>query len=97
MLLSATQPEGSETLDKVVYEAGAAGLPVLSSNVALDEFLGGFPVDLRFARKDADDLARALLEVAAAGPAVRAADRGGAPASRRAGPLGRVVGGRGAP
>jgi glycosyltransferase involved in cell wall biosynthesis len=72
VLLSATQPEGSETLDKVVYEAGAAGLPVLSSNVALDEFLDGFPVDLRFARKDAEGLAHALLEVAAAGPAVRA-------------------------
>jgi glycosyltransferase involved in cell wall biosynthesis len=71
-LLSATQPEGSETLDKVVYEAGAAGVPVLSSNVALDEFLGGLPVRLRFARKDPDDLARALLEIAAAGPSVRA-------------------------
>ena len=73
VLLSATQPEGSETLDKVVYEAGAAALPVLSSNTALDEFLGGFPVRLRFARKDPDDLARALIEIANAGPAVRAA------------------------
>jgi glycosyltransferase involved in cell wall biosynthesis len=73
VLLSATQPEGSETLDKVVYEAGAAGVPVLSSNVALDEFLGGLPIGLRFARRDPSDLARALLEVAAAGPDVRAA------------------------
>jgi glycosyltransferase involved in cell wall biosynthesis len=72
VLLSATQPEGSETLDKVVYEAGAAGVPVLSSNVALDEFLGGLPVRLRFVRKDAEDLARALLEIGAAGPEVRA-------------------------
>ena len=71
-LLSATQPDGSETLDKVVYEAGAAGLPVLSSNVALDEFLGGLPVRLRFERRDADGLARALLELDAAGPVVRA-------------------------
>ena len=72
VLLSATQPEGSETLDKVVYEAGAAGVPVLSSNVALDEFLGGLPVRLRFARRDPADLARALLEIDAAGPEVRA-------------------------
>jgi glycosyltransferase involved in cell wall biosynthesis len=72
VLLSATQPEGSETLDKVVYEASAAGVPVLSSNVALDEFLADLPLGLRFARRDPADLARALLEVAAAGPEVRA-------------------------
>jgi len=71
VLLSATQPEGSETLDKVVYEASAAGVPVLSSNVALDEFLEGLPVRLRFARRDPADLSRALLEIDAAGPAVR--------------------------
>jgi glycosyltransferase involved in cell wall biosynthesis len=73
VLLSATQPEGSETLDKVVYEASAAGVPVLSSNAALDEFLSGLPVGLRFARRDPSDLSRALLEVSAAGPVVRAA------------------------
>ncbi len=72
VLLSATQPDGSETLDKVVYEASAMGVPVLSSNVALDEFLAGLPLRLRFARRDADDLARALCEVAAAGPVLRA-------------------------
>jgi glycosyltransferase involved in cell wall biosynthesis len=73
VLLSATQPEGSETLDKVVYEASAAGVPVLSSNGALDEFLAGLPLGLRFVRRDPVDLARALLEVAAAGPKIRAA------------------------
>jgi glycosyltransferase involved in cell wall biosynthesis len=72
VLLSATQPNGSETLDKVVYEAAAAGVPVLSSNAALDEFLGGFPVRLRFARKDPGDVARAMIEIADAGPEVRA-------------------------
>ena len=56
----------------MVYEAGAAGVPVLSSNVALDEFLGGLPVRLRFARRDPADLSRALLEIDAAGPEVRA-------------------------
>jgi len=73
VLLSATQPEGSETLDKVVYEASAAGVPVLSSNVALNEFLADLPIELRFVRRDPADLARALLEVSAAGPTVRAA------------------------
>jgi glycosyltransferase involved in cell wall biosynthesis len=73
LLLSATQPEGSETLDKVVYEAGAAGLPVLSSNTALDEFLSELPLKLRFERRDPEDLARRLLEAAEAGPSVRAA------------------------
>jgi glycosyltransferase involved in cell wall biosynthesis len=73
VLVSATQPEGSETLDKVVYEAAAAGLPVVSSNVLLDEFLAGLPLRLRFARRDPDDLARVLLAVAAAGPEVHAA------------------------
>ena len=71
-LLSAIQPDGSETLDKVVYEAAAAGLPVLSSSVALDEFLGGLPLRLRFTKRDPADLARALLEVEAAGLEVRA-------------------------
>ena len=69
LLLSATQPDGSETLDKVVYEAGAAGVPVLSSNSALDDFLGDLPLNLRFAKRDPEALARRLLEVAAAGPA----------------------------
>ena len=52
-LVSATQPRGSETLDKVVYEAAACGVPVLASNTALDEFLGGLPVELRFPPRDA--------------------------------------------
>ena len=57
--LSATQPRGSETLDKVVYEAGACGVPVIASNAALDEFLGGLPLELRFPPRDADGARRA--------------------------------------
>lgn len=71
VFLSATQPEGNDTLDKVVYEASAAGIPVASSNPLLDAFLGELPVRLRFARGDPDDLARVLLGLAAAGPRVR--------------------------
>jgi len=70
-LVSATQPEGSETLDKVVYEAAASGLPVLSSNVALDDFLGELPLRLRFTRRDPQDLAQVLLALAAAPPELR--------------------------
>ncbi len=70
-LVSATQPDRSETLDKVVYEAAASGLPVLSSNVALDEFLGGLPLRLRFARRDARDLADLLLALGASAPELR--------------------------
>jgi glycosyltransferase involved in cell wall biosynthesis len=65
-LVSATQPRGSETLDKVVYEAAACGVPVLASNTALDEFLGGLPLRLRFPPRDAEALADLLLELAAA-------------------------------
>ncbi len=72
-LLSATQPRGSETLDKVVYEAAACGVPVLASNSALDEFLGGLPLELRFTARDADSLAGALRAIAAADAATRAA------------------------
>lgn len=71
-LLSATQPRGSETLDKVVYEAAACGVPVLASNAALDEFLGGLPLELRFAARDADGLAGLLQAFAAADAATRA-------------------------
>ncbi len=66
-LLSATQPRTSETLDKVVYEAAACGVPVIASNTALDEFLAGLPVELRFRARDAESLAQTLLGFSAAG------------------------------
>ena len=47
-LLSATQPRRTETLDKVVYEAAACEVPVVASNAALTEFLGGLPLELSF-------------------------------------------------
>lgn len=70
-LLSATQPRSSETLDKVVYEAAACGVPVIASNSALDEFLTGLPVELRFRARDAESLAQTLLDFSAAGPEAR--------------------------
>jgi glycosyltransferase involved in cell wall biosynthesis len=71
-LVSATQPRGSETLDKVVYEAAACGVPVIASNSALAEFLGGLPLELGFPPRDPEQLAERLLAVAAAGPEKRA-------------------------
>lgn len=67
-VLSATQARDSETFDKVVVEAGACGVPVLAANAALDELLGGLPVELRFRPGDPASLADALLGFAAAGP-----------------------------
>lgn len=70
-LLSATQPRGGETLDKVVYEAAACGVPVVASNTALTEFLGGLPLELRFPPRDARALADRLLALQAAGAGQR--------------------------
>jgi glycosyltransferase involved in cell wall biosynthesis len=72
-LLSATQPRASETLDKVVYEAAAAGVPVVASNTALAEFLAGLPLDLSFPARDADALAGRLVALAAADEPTRRA------------------------
>ena len=72
-LLSTTQPRGSATLDKVVYEAAACGVPVVASNAALEEFLGDLELELRFPPRDADALARILLGLATAGPEARRA------------------------
>jgi len=81
-LVSATQPRGgSMTLDKVVYEAAACGVPVLASNPALDEFLSGLALELRFAPRDARRLAELIRELADA-PAERR-DAAGAELRRR--------------
>jgi glycosyltransferase involved in cell wall biosynthesis len=72
-LVSATQPRASETLDKVVYEAAACGVPVLASNAALEEFLGGLPLRLTFAPRDSAALAARIADLAAAAPEARAA------------------------
>jgi glycosyltransferase involved in cell wall biosynthesis len=60
-----SQPAGG-ALDKVVYEAAACGVPVLACNPYFDAFLGDLPLDLLFASDDDVDLARVLLEFAAA-------------------------------
>jgi glycosyltransferase involved in cell wall biosynthesis len=71
-LVSATEPRGGETLDKVVYEAAACAVPVVASNAALAEFLDDLPLRLRFRARDARDLAGVLAGLGAAGPEARA-------------------------
>ena len=71
-VLSATRARDSETFDKVVLEAGACGVPVLTDNSALAELLGDLPVELRFRSRDPKSLSEKLLAFAAAGPERRA-------------------------
>jgi glycosyltransferase involved in cell wall biosynthesis len=71
-LVSAADPGGgAQALDKVVYEASAAAVPVIACNPALSEYLDDLPVELRFRPGDAADLAARLRAFAAADPADR--------------------------
>jgi glycosyltransferase involved in cell wall biosynthesis len=51
--------------DKVVFEAGAAGVPVLVSNPSFEELAGDLRPRLLFRRDDASDLAAAIYGLAA--------------------------------
>jgi glycosyltransferase involved in cell wall biosynthesis len=72
-LVSATVARDSETLDKVICEAAACAVPVLSANTLLAELLGNLPLRLVFRAGDADDLADAVRDLAAAPVDVRRA------------------------
>jgi len=72
-LISATVARDSETFDKVVCEAGACAVPVLAANTVLAELLGELPLRLVFRMGDANDLADALRDFAAAPIHVRRA------------------------
>jgi glycosyltransferase involved in cell wall biosynthesis len=71
LVTAADSGRGTQTLDKVVYEASACAVPVIASNPALRDYLGGLPVRLDFRPGDAADLARALVEFAAESSASR--------------------------
>jgi glycosyltransferase involved in cell wall biosynthesis len=58
--------------DKVVYEAGASCLPVISSNPVFDELLDGLLVPLQFKRDDPEQLASRIERLAMMTPAQRA-------------------------
>jgi glycosyltransferase involved in cell wall biosynthesis len=72
-LVSPAQSGVTTTLDKAVYEAAACGLPVVSSNPALADFLGHLPLELTFQPRDAAGLADRLVALGAAGSRRRAA------------------------
>jgi glycosyltransferase involved in cell wall biosynthesis len=55
-------------LDKVVYEAAAAGLPVVVASEGFDQLVGDIDPPLRFAQDDAGELAERLRALHAAGP-----------------------------
>jgi glycosyltransferase involved in cell wall biosynthesis len=71
VLVSPTQPERREAVDKAVLEAAACGLPVISSNPALDGLLDGLPLQLRFPPRDAAALAGLLAAFEGAAPDLR--------------------------
>jgi glycosyltransferase involved in cell wall biosynthesis len=55
-------------LDKVVFEAAAAGLPVLVASPGFDPLVEGLGVDLRFVQDDSSALAARVRDLYAAGP-----------------------------
>ena len=57
--------------DKVVFEACAAGVPVLVSNPSFAELVGDLSPRLLFGREDASDLAAAIARLAALDPSQR--------------------------
>jgi glycosyltransferase involved in cell wall biosynthesis len=58
-------------LDKVVYEAAAAGLPTLVASEGFDSLVGGIEPSLRFGQDDVEGLAARLRALVAAGPEAR--------------------------
>ena len=70
-LVSTTQPQSSETFDKVLCEGAACGVPVVASNRTVEGLLGGLPLELRFPAGDAEALAQSLVALAEAGRELR--------------------------
>jgi len=60
-------------LDKVVFEAAAAGLPVLVASEGFAPFVDGLGVPLRFAQDDAAEIAALARDMYELGPSKRAA------------------------
>ena len=82
-------------LDKVVYEAAAAGLPVLVASEGSTPLVGGIEPPLRFAQDDAADARDAhRARCTTRAPERRRSDRRRAARARRARPLGRALGRR---
>lgn len=63
----------SGALDKVVFEAAAAGLPVLVASEGFDRLVAGIEPPLRFRQDDVGSLADAIRRVRDLGPSAREA------------------------
>jgi len=72
-VVSPNEPRAGATLDKAVFEAAACRRPVVSTNAAFASLLGGLPVDLLAAPRDARSLAVRLDRLARASHGVRIA------------------------
>ena len=80
-------------LDKVVYEAAAAGLPVVVASEGFEPLVGGIEPPLRFAQDDAAALAdRVCARCTTLAPERRRAIGARAARAGRARPLGRALG-----
>jgi len=55
-------------LDKVVYEAAGAGLPVIVASAGFDPLVAGTDPSLRFVQDDPDSIADRIRGLVAAGP-----------------------------
>ncbi|MCW2963335.1 MAG: hypothetical protein JWO17_587 [Actinomycetia bacterium] len=71
VVVSPNEPRSGSTLDKAVFEAAACARPVISTNASFAPLLGGLPLPLLAAPRDAAALAAAIVTVAAADSAVR--------------------------
>ncbi|HEX4680559.1 MAG TPA: glycosyltransferase family 4 protein [Gaiellaceae bacterium] len=71
IVISPNEPRSGSTLDKAVFEAAACARPVISTNTSFAPLLGGLPLPLLAAPRDAAALAAAIATVAAAASAVR--------------------------
>ena len=73
VVVNPAEPGSGAALDKAVYEAGACARPVVSTNRALQGFLGDLPLPLLAPPRDPRALADVLLAVGTAEPELRAA------------------------
>ncbi len=71
-------------LDKVVYEAAAAGLPVLVASEGFEPLVGGIEPPLRFEQDDVASIAGRIRALSGRGPSAGRRTRRGTAGARRA-------------
>ena len=86
LVTAADSGHGTQTLDKVVYEASACAVPVIASNPALAAYLDGLPLRLDFRPRRPVATSRARSSSSRAAPAERRARQTGLELRRRVEP-----------